>query len=118
MCLKNLRKNFEIKKKWSHEADKVMKIAEKRSKLPEISIFAMKVSLKGVIHQNRINSIITTLVNSRFIVRMFESIDDANEKLYYITVELTQEDLEKKAEHLEYKVKLLDKDIKFKYVVA
>jgi hypothetical protein len=29
---------------------------------------------------------------------MFESIDDPNECLYYITVELEQEDLEKKAE--------------------
>jgi len=80
----------------------VMKILEQRSHLPEISKFAMKVSLKDVYDQNRINSIITTLVNSRFIVRMFESIDDPNECLYYITVELEQEDLEKKAEQLEY----------------
>ena len=43
---------------------------------------------------------------------------DKAECLYYITVELTQEDLQKKAEHLEYKVKLLDRDIKYKYQVA
>ena len=49
---------------------------------------------------------------------MFESIDDPNECLYYITVELNQEDLEQKAEQLEYKVKLLDRDLKFKYCVA
>jgi len=49
---------------------------------------------------------------------MFESIDDPLERLFYITVELTQEDLEKKAEQLEYKVKLLDRDIKYKYYVA
>ena len=80
----------------------VMKILEQRSHLPEISKFAMKVSLKDVYDQNTINTIITTLVNSRFIVRMFESIDDPHECLYYITVELEQEDLEKKAEQLEY----------------
>jgi len=49
---------------------------------------------------------------------MFEAIDDPRDKIYFITVELSQEDLEKKAEQLEYKVKLLDKDLKFKYVVT
>ena len=49
---------------------------------------------------------------------MFESIEDQEEKLFFITVELTQVDLEKKAEQLEYKVKLLDRDIKYKYNVS
>jgi hypothetical protein len=118
MCLLNLRKNFELKKKWSHQTDMVMEIVKNREELPEISKFAIKVSLKDSQDQNRINSIITTLVNSRFIVRMFESIDDPSERIYYITVELSQEDLEKKAEQLEYKVKILDKDLKFKYLIA
>ena len=61
---------------------------------------------------------ISTLVKSNFIVRMFESIEDSQEMLYYITVELTEEDLESKAEQLEYKVKLLDSDLKFKYIIA
>ena len=48
MCLLNLRKNFENKKKHSFETDMVMKILEQRNHLPEISKFAMKVSLKDI----------------------------------------------------------------------
>ena len=46
MCLLNLRKNFEMKKKWSQDTDMVMEIVKNRDKLPEISKFAMKVSIK------------------------------------------------------------------------
>ena len=45
MCLLNLRKNFEMKKKWSQDTDMVMEIVKNRDKLPEISKFAMKVSI-------------------------------------------------------------------------
>ena len=95
-----------------------MKILKDRKELPEVSKFAMKVCLKNPKDKIRINSMITTLVKSNFIVRMFESIEDPKEFLYFITVDLKEEDLEKKAEQLEYKVKLLDSDIKFKYVIA
>ena len=41
----------------------------------------------------------------------------ATQTNYYITVELSQEDLEIAAERQEYYVKLLEMDLKFKYTI-
>jgi len=96
--LKNIKNNFDQIKEWKHDTDTVMKILKDRKELPEVSKFAMKVCLKNPKDKIRINSMITTLVKSNFIVRMFESIEDPKEFLYFITVDLKEEDLEKKAE--------------------
>lgn len=54
----------------------VEKILVHREQLPEVSTFAMLVDLSGKAHQAQINSLITTLVNSKFIVRMFPAIEN------------------------------------------
>lgn len=112
----NFRKNLEKKKKNNDETDMIIKILENRECLPEISSFSIKVCLKDLQDKNRVNDLIKTLLYSRFIVRMFQSIDDPAEKVYFLTVELSQKDLETEAEKQEHKVKLLGKDLKFKYI--
>lgn len=69
---------------------------------------------KARVHQARVNDLIATLVSSGFTVRMFPAVANPTSE-FYLTVELSQEELEKKAEEYGYALKLLEMDLKFKY---
>lgn len=62
VCWLNIRKNLKNKRWYGDQTDMVMKILERREQLPEISSFAIKVSLKDLQDKNRINELIETLV--------------------------------------------------------
>jgi len=91
----------------------IAQILQQREHLPLVPPLAFKVSLVTPGHQRAVNEMINTLGNCKFIVRMFPSVE--HPRIYYILVELKRSDLELYAHRLKYEIKLLDKDLKFKY---
>ena len=56
----------------------------------------MKVDVSNISNRGKINKMIHTLQNCNFIIRMFKSVE--NENYYYLTFEMTEENLERYAQ--------------------
>lgn len=89
-------------------------IVENRNWLPEICHFTMQVQFKNTREKNLLNKTIQTLIQSKFVVKMFPAAESP-EKQFFLIIELEQEDLEREAEAQEYLMKLMESPLKYKF---
>lgn len=99
----------------------------------------MLIDINTTVKRIKVNQMIQTLIQTGFIVRMFESVDVQKDtgqagsslgklvswvsekingppkNLHYLVLELSQDDLEKQATLLEFPIKILEMNLKFKY---
>lgn len=97
-----------------HALLQMRNIVENRNWLPEICHFAMFVQFNSPRDKNLLNKTIQTLVQSKFIVKMFPAATDPHKK-FFIVLELEQEDLEREAEAQDYLMKLMESPLKYKF---
>ena len=95
--------------------DLIHRALKDRTWLPEISYLAIKLKVPNQ-EKKRLNNLISSLIKSNFIVRLFPAVE--SEDVFYLLLELSQEDLETNAEDLKYPMKYINENLKTPYDIS